>query len=110
MIVTDEVISQVDIFPTIAAILGRELPATTAPDGESFLNVGSTKRRSTRPMACPATCGLCSLESRSRNPERRSTARCEAWRTQVELTQTTQPRRADLHSGLWWVPPHPGLV
>jgi N-acetylgalactosamine-6-sulfatase len=58
MIVTDEVIFQVDIFPTIAAILGR-VPATTAPDGESFLNVGSTKRRSMPPIACPATCGLC---------------------------------------------------
>ena len=58
MIVTDEVIFQVDIFPTIAAIPGR-VPATTAPDGESFLNVGSTKRRSMPPIACPATCGLC---------------------------------------------------
>jgi arylsulfatase A len=39
VVVTDEVISQVDIFPTIAAFLGAELPATTAKDGESFLNI-----------------------------------------------------------------------
>jgi hypothetical protein len=45
MIVTDEVISQVDIFPTVAAILGSELPATTAPDGESFLNVVRGQRK-----------------------------------------------------------------
>jgi hypothetical protein len=45
MIVTDEVISQVDIFPTIAAFLGSELPATTAPDGESFLNVVRGQRK-----------------------------------------------------------------
>jgi len=45
MVVTDEVISQVDIFPTIAAFLGAELPATTAPDGESFLNVLRGQRK-----------------------------------------------------------------
>ena len=45
MIVTDEVISQVDIFPTVAAFLGSELPATTAPDGESFLNVVRGQRK-----------------------------------------------------------------
>ena len=39
VVVTDELISQVDIFPTIAAFLGAELPVTTAPDGESFLNI-----------------------------------------------------------------------
>jgi hypothetical protein len=45
MVVTDEVISQVDIFPTVAAFLGSELPATTAPDGESFLNVLRGQRK-----------------------------------------------------------------
>ncbi len=45
MVVTDEVISQVDIFPTVAAYLGAELPATTAPDGESFLNVLRGQRK-----------------------------------------------------------------
>nr|MCU0781589.1 sulfatase-like hydrolase/transferase [Akkermansiaceae bacterium] len=59
MIVTDEVISQVDIFPTIAAFLGSELPATTAPDGESFLNVVRGQRK-----PGPARKGvvLCSIE------------------------------------------------
>ena len=38
MIVT-EPISQVDIFATIAAYLGQELPDTSCPDGESFLNL-----------------------------------------------------------------------
>ena len=38
MIVT-EPISQVDIFATMAAFLGQELPDTTCPDGESFLNL-----------------------------------------------------------------------
>jgi len=40
-------ISQVDIFPTIAAYLHVELPDSTAPDGESFLNLlrGQQKRR-----------------------------------------------------------------
>jgi len=45
MVVTDEVISQVDIFPTIAAFLGEGLPTTTAPDGESFLNVLRGQRK-----------------------------------------------------------------
>mgnify|MGYP002622450529 CR=1 FL=1 len=45
MVVTDELISQVDIFPTIAAFLGEELPDTTAPDGESFLNVVRGQRK-----------------------------------------------------------------
>ncbi|MCH7228095.1 sulfatase-like hydrolase/transferase [Haloferula sp. A504] len=45
MVVTDELISQVDIFPTIAAFLGQELPDTTAPDGESFLNVVRGQRK-----------------------------------------------------------------
>lgn len=35
--VTDELISQVDIFPTLAAVLGKKLGAVIAPDGESFL-------------------------------------------------------------------------
>ena len=35
----NEVVSQVDIFATIAAFLGSELPDTTCPDGESFLNL-----------------------------------------------------------------------
>jgi len=37
--VTNALISQVGVFPTIAAILGEELPAGVAPDGESFLPV-----------------------------------------------------------------------
>ncbi|MCH7227091.1 sulfatase-like hydrolase/transferase [Haloferula sp. A504] len=45
MVVTDEVISQVDIFPTIAGFLGEELPDSTAPDGESFLNVLRGQRK-----------------------------------------------------------------
>jgi hypothetical protein len=45
MVVTDEVISQVDIFPTIAAFLGADLPATTAPDGESLLNILRGQRK-----------------------------------------------------------------
>ncbi|MGA0846661.1 MAG: sulfatase-like hydrolase/transferase, partial [Luteolibacter sp.] len=45
MVVTDELISQVDIFPTIAAFLGVELADTTAPDGESFLNVLRGQRK-----------------------------------------------------------------
>ena len=35
----NEVVSQVDIFATIAAFLGSELPDSTCPDGESFLNI-----------------------------------------------------------------------
>jgi arylsulfatase A len=45
MIVTDEIISQVDIFPTIAAFLREDLAVTTAPDGESFLNVVRGQRK-----------------------------------------------------------------
>jgi arylsulfatase A len=45
MVVTDEVISQVDIFPTVAAYLGQNLPGNTAPDGESFLNVLRGQRK-----------------------------------------------------------------
>lgn len=45
MVVTDELISQVDIFPTLAAYLGADLPATTASDGESFLNVLRGQRK-----------------------------------------------------------------
>lgn len=45
MVVTEELISQVDIFPTVAAFLGKELPDTTAPDGESFLNVLRGQRK-----------------------------------------------------------------
>jgi arylsulfatase A-like enzyme len=45
MVVTDELISQVDIFPTVAAFLGEEIPTTIAPDGESFLNVLRGQRK-----------------------------------------------------------------
>lgn len=38
-VVTDELIWQGDIFATLAAYLGAELPADVAPDGESFLNI-----------------------------------------------------------------------
>ncbi len=38
-VVSDELIWQGDIFATIAAFLGAELPADVAPDGESFLNI-----------------------------------------------------------------------
>jgi arylsulfatase A-like enzyme len=37
--VSDELVWQGDIFATVAAYLGVELPADVAPDGESFLNV-----------------------------------------------------------------------
>jgi len=37
--VVDTPVWQGDIFATIAAYLGQELPDTTAPDGESFLNL-----------------------------------------------------------------------
>jgi hypothetical protein len=36
---------QGDIFATLAAFLGAELPATTAPDGESFLNLIRGQRK-----------------------------------------------------------------
>ncbi|MBN8459881.1 MAG: sulfatase-like hydrolase/transferase [Verrucomicrobia bacterium] len=36
---------QGDIFATLAAFLGDELPATTAPDGESFLNLIRGQRK-----------------------------------------------------------------
>ena len=38
-LVSNELVWQGDIFATIAAYLHVDLPATTAPDGESFLNV-----------------------------------------------------------------------
>jgi hypothetical protein len=37
--VTNELIWQGDIFATVAAYLGADLPANVAPDGESFLNI-----------------------------------------------------------------------
>ena len=37
--VSNELIWQGDIFATIAASLGADLPADVAPDGESFLNI-----------------------------------------------------------------------
>ncbi|HXU01031.1 MAG TPA: sulfatase-like hydrolase/transferase, partial [Polyangia bacterium] len=37
--VSDELIWQGDIFATVAAYLGADLPADVAPDGESFLNI-----------------------------------------------------------------------
>jgi arylsulfatase A-like enzyme len=37
--VTNELIWHGDVFATLAAYLGAELPADVAPDGESFLNV-----------------------------------------------------------------------
>jgi arylsulfatase A len=37
--VSSELVWQGDIFATVAAYLGAELPADVAPDGESFLNV-----------------------------------------------------------------------
>jgi arylsulfatase A len=37
--VTNELVWQGDIFATVAAALGVDLPADVAPDGESFLNV-----------------------------------------------------------------------
>ncbi len=37
--VSNELIWQGDIFATIAAYLGADLPADVAPDGESFLNI-----------------------------------------------------------------------
>lgn len=53
--------------------------ASRDPRGEGWCSEKSppvsTKRRSTRPMASPEICGLCSLESRSRNPERPRTSR-----------------------------------
>lgn len=36
---------QGDIFATVAAFLGEELPASTAPDGESFLNLIRGQRK-----------------------------------------------------------------
>ncbi|MDF7807255.1 sulfatase-like hydrolase/transferase [Pontiellaceae bacterium B12219] len=38
-VANDELIWQGDIFATIAAFIGAELPAEVAPDGESFLNI-----------------------------------------------------------------------
>ena len=58
MIVTDEVISQVDIFPTISAFLGQELPAATAPDGESFLNVLRGQKKPGPPRAGVVICSI----------------------------------------------------
>ncbi|MCU0751137.1 MAG: sulfatase-like hydrolase/transferase, partial [Akkermansiaceae bacterium] len=43
----DAPIWQGDIFATIAAYMGSELPATTAPDGESFLNLIRGQRKTT---------------------------------------------------------------
>jgi arylsulfatase A-like enzyme len=43
--VTDELISQVDIFPTLAASLGEKMEAGIAPDGESFLPVLQGQKR-----------------------------------------------------------------
>jgi hypothetical protein len=37
--VTNELIWQGDIFATVAAYLGADIPADVAPDGESFLNI-----------------------------------------------------------------------
>ena len=58
MVVADEVISQVDIFPTIASFLGEDLPATTAPDGESFLNVLRGQRKPGNPRAGVVLCSI----------------------------------------------------
>lgn len=58
MVVTDEVISQVDIFPTIASFLGEELPATTASDGESFLNVLRGQRKPGTPRGGVVMCSI----------------------------------------------------
>jgi arylsulfatase A len=58
MVVTDEVISQVDIFPTIAAFLGEDLPATTAPDGESFLNVLRGQQKPGTPRGGVMICSI----------------------------------------------------
>lgn len=41
----NEVVSQVDIFATIAAFMGTELPDSTCPDGESFLNLIRGQRK-----------------------------------------------------------------
>lgn len=50
-LVVEDPISQVDIFATIAAHLGDELPDSVAPDGESFLNLiqGQAKPGPSRP-------------------------------------------------------------
>ena len=37
--VSDELVWQGDIFSTVAAYLGADLPSNVAPDGESFLNI-----------------------------------------------------------------------
>ncbi|MBT8037280.1 MAG: sulfatase-like hydrolase/transferase [Verrucomicrobiae bacterium] len=58
MAVTEELISQVDIFPTIAAYLGAELPATTAPDGESFLNIVRGQQKPGDPRSGVVLCSL----------------------------------------------------
>ena len=46
--VSNELIWQGDIFATIAAYLGADLPADVAPDGESFLNVLRGKSKPSR--------------------------------------------------------------
>lgn len=46
--VSNELIWQGDIFATIAAYLGADLPANVAPDGESFLNILRGQSKPTR--------------------------------------------------------------
>lgn len=50
-LVVDDLVWQGDIFATIAAFLGEELPDHVAPDGESFLNIirGQQKPAGSRP-------------------------------------------------------------
>ena len=43
--VSNELIWQGDIFATVAAYLGADLPASVAPDGESFLNILRGQRK-----------------------------------------------------------------